>query len=408
MKLNTRKIFIKTNGCIRRSFDGSRLKKYFELNGCEIINKPKKADYIIFISCSVKKNREEESLKKINKLSRYKAEVIVGGCLPDIAPNKFRQEFKGKFFSSKNINKIDDIFNDFKVKFPDVPDDPVFEISSPIRDPFKVRLINKMSSFREFYKNPLHYSEQFFNKESQNKQQEHNTHAYMRIGYGCLGNCSYCSVKKALEPFKSKPLDECLREYKELLDKGYRSFTIMSPDTGSYGLDIGSSLPELLDSFSDVDGSLNIKWNVIDLNPRWILKYQIQFLKKIISGKITGLLVPIQSASNRILKLMNRYDRIEHVGNALMEFRSQNPNLYLRTHAIIGFPTETERDFLKTIDFIKKIKFNHVDLLLYYEAEGTVSSKLANKVEKEIAKSRIKRAYKILKNEGMGLDCDDI
>ena len=382
------KIFITTNGCIRRAFDLTRLKKYFELNNCTLVKSPKKANYLILITCSVKQNKEQESLRLIKKYKKYSGELIVAGCLPDIAPAKFKAQFAGRYFTSKNLAAVDSLFPDFKIKLADVPRDPMFATSSPFKDPFKIRLAKKIKNLIQPTPPP--------------------SHAYLTIGVGCTGNCSYCSVHKSFEPFQSKPLKECCAEYQKLIDSGYRSFTIMSPDTGSYGIDMHSSLPELLDKFAEMNKGLDIKWYVIDLKPCWILKYKDEFIKHLQADRIHHLLVPIQSASPRLLRLMHRYDKIDNIAETLKEFKKIKPDLELRTHMMIGFPSETEQDFSTTLDFVASIPFNHADLLKYYDASGTKSSQMTDKVPDKVAIQRIRQAVKFLKAHDINYDCDDI
>lgn len=120
--MNRKKIFITTNGCPRRNLDSMRLSKYFKANHCTIVMSPEEANYILFVTCSFKQSKENESFKYIEKYLKYKGELIVLGCLPDIAPNKFKRKYKGKYLSTRTLEDIDKLFSSFKIKFKEIPD----------------------------------------------------------------------------------------------------------------------------------------------------------------------------------------------------------------------------------------------------------------------------------------------
>lgn len=108
--------------CARRDLDCTRLANFFTANGFRLTNNPKKADYIIFVTCSFMKIKEEECFKEIKRLQGYRGRLIVVGCLPDISPKRFHNSFHGEYIETRNLEKIDEIFKHFKIKFRDIPD----------------------------------------------------------------------------------------------------------------------------------------------------------------------------------------------------------------------------------------------------------------------------------------------
>lgn len=405
------KIFIFNNNrqCEGRGLDASRLARYFGSNNCDIVKKPKIADYIILFTCAYNNVIEEQNLELIDKFKRYKykGELIVAGCLPEIAPEKLKKIFKGRSVVTKNLCEIDRIFAGFKTKFFEVPDANKCLFSpSSVPAPLSIRIKESLIPLRKllkqhefsklFYYNCLRFAKNnlisriSLIKTSINKiRREENAYSILRIGTGCLGNCSYCGIRNAIGRLKSKPLDDCLKEYRKLLEMGHRDFEIGSEDTGAYGLDLNSSLPELLDKMSGMDKSLEVSWFVVSLKPLWMLKYKSELLKIIKEGKIKYLECPVQSGSERILKLMNRYSNIKEIVATLLEFKNAYPDIGLITHIIVGFPSEIEDDFFATMDMIKKVNFRVVLPFLYCDKEMSMASTMNGKLDEETIDKRL-------------------
>lgn len=362
----SKKIYIICNGCSRRALDTSRLIKYFELNNYSIVENAEDADQVIFVSCAFNKRKEEQSFEIIDSLKGEK--LIVVGCLPAIAPARFGGIFKGRFIITKNLNDIDQLFSDFKIKFSSIPDANFLPPSHTI-------------SVSPLDKNP--------------------SLAYLRISHGCLGNCAYCIFPRSIGRLRSKPIDICLTEYKGLLEKSWKKFLITADDTGSYGLDINSSLSDLLDRLAGIDENSKVSWCIEELHPNWVIKYRADLLKRIKEKKLTGLGCAIQSGSDRIINSMNRGGTSEEIIKIFLEFRRANPKLQLYAHIIVGFPSETDADLHATLNLIKKIRFNKVLIFAYSDMEGTISSKMEDKVEHHIIIERIKIVVDFLTRENI-------
>jgi len=391
-----RKIFIFTNGCTRRKLDVEKLKKYFTLNGCKITQRIKDADLVIFVSCGFIKQREEESLKIIEQIKNYKKELIVAGCLPEIARDNLDKIFKGRTISTKNLKNIDIFFKDFQWKFSNISDANTvsFSISS-------LYLILKTKSFLQLL------SQNCFNLIKETIRgviwskfcSKKSSPCFLRISQGCLGNCAYCSIRKAIGILKSKPQKECLEEYKKLLKKGYKTFVILGDDVGAYGLDMNTSFSSLLEALSKIDQDLSVKWFIKEMNPRWIVKYSSELFNFIKNRKISYMLCGIQSGSDRILKLMNRDPISKETKKVLKKLKKVNPSLKLSAQIIIGFPSETEKDFFQTLHLIKEVRFDEVFIYPYSEQKGTLAAQLPDKIPTKIKQQRTKQALNFLKKE---------
>jgi len=200
-------------------------------------------------------------------------------------------------------------------------------------------------------------------------------------------------------PHISKSIESCVNEFKEGISLGYKTFLLSGDDTGAYGIDNLSSFPELLYKIirlKETQYEIEIK----GLNPVWMVKY-IDDLEKILkSERINKISCPIQSASSRILKLMNRYSNVEKIKDAFLRLKKAYPKLKFSTHIILGFPTETMEDLEKTISFLDDIEFDYVLIFTYVEIPGAKSEMIEPKIPKDIMEKRLKYLKKHLKKEG--------
>lgn len=379
------------------------------LNGCRITTNAKKADYIIYVTCSFKKTEEEECFRYIQKFSRYRGELIVAGCLPAIAPSRLKQEFPGRFLITKDLNEVDNFFPSFRTKFIETEDANKILFQPP---PFYFRLyssIKKLFLKSELIKKLLKQYLPFACTNMFNRREyPHLGAVYLRISNGCLGNCTYCSDRKAIGNLISKPIDICRQEYKNLLEKGCRKFVFIADNVGMYGIDCNSSLPQLFQALSDVDRGINARWHIQHLHPNWLVKFKSEFLKLVKEGKIESILCPIQSGSNRILRLMNRHYNIEEISDLFHLLKAANVNIRIYSHIMLGFPSETENDFLATLQVLKDTRFCHVAIFPYYDCYDTIASKMEYKVDKKTIFERVKKTIDFLNHENLSWHCNDV
>ena len=209
-----------------------------------------------------------------------------------------------------------------------------------------------------------------------------------------MGNCSYCAIKFAAGTLESKPIGEILLEFKKGLSQGHRLFTLIAGDTGCYGIDIGTSVVELLTDIFKIDGAY--KLIVKEFNAQWLIKYHSELETLLTSNydKIDYIIVPVQSASDKILRLMQRPYKIENVKRCIRNLKNKIPQLKISTHIMAGFPGETEEDFQKSVDFIREFAFPYVDIYGYEDRPRTQASKLEGKIPQEVIDRRIKKLRK--------------
>lgn len=223
----------------------------------------------------------------------------------------------------------------------------------------------------------------------------------IRISWGCNCSCAYCGIRNAIGKHISKPIDQCLRKFKKGLAKGEKHFMLNRDDIGSYGVDIKFSFSDLMDKMTSVPGDYKI--SITNLNPQWIVK-NIDKLEDIFKrGKIVRIGAPMHSSSSRILKLMNRFHNVEKITNALLRLKKSYPKLSIHTHIMLGFPTETEEDFQKTLSFIKNSNISAGQFFPFSLKSDTEAENIGPKIPDEEVDKRLKDAKILLKNSGYAI-----
>jgi len=386
-----KKVYVNTNGCEMRSLEATKICNYFQKNGYKLIYKPQKADLIIFVTCGVVKRNVNDSLKKIGELKKHPGKLVVMGCLPATNKEEISKIFNGKIISTQNLDDIDKLFPENKIKFNELEDANIL-----IKD-FKQYRTNQhfYDKLKEIIKN---YGYKIFFTKYSILYHEYTKKPYViKISNGCLSNCTFCVVKKAIGELKSKPIETCKKEFVKGLNQGNKYMLITADDTGSYGLDIDETFPRLIDNLTKVPGDYEIF--IRGLRPKWISKYIDELEEVFKRNKITRLDVTLQSGNSRILKLMKRYSDTEKIKENLSKLKKSSPNLKIDIHYMLGFPTETREEFLENLEYILEIKPNSGTILPFSNMPNIKSEKIEPKVSKEEIKYRLNYAAKFLKKE---------
>lgn len=406
-----KKVYIYTEPliCRRRALDAKKISEYFLKNHFEIVNNPKDADIIIYFTCASADETVDNSMYKINEFKKYKAELIVAGCLPVVEIEKLTKIFNGKTLGTKDINQIDVLFPENKIKFNELEDANILFKDDNDRKPYgAIKKIFWESKFIKhvYLKIRSYVLRKTFGENSFTYMILETDQFHIRISWGCPSNCSYCTIKKSTGTFHSKPLEQCIDEFKKGLSEGHKSFIITADNTGAYGIDIGSSFSELLDKLTQINGEY--KLSIRDFDPRWLVRYIDDFEEIFKKNKVIILDVPIQSASERILKLMNRYSDVEKMKDVFIRLKSLFPNLTVCTHVIVGFPTETIEDLKKTFDFITEVGIDAGQVFPFSVKEGTEAERIEPKIPKKVISERMRYAKKYLQRAGYNIHMTNI
>ncbi|MDD2199447.1 MAG: radical SAM protein, partial [Bacteroidales bacterium] len=398
-----KKVYISTPfcHCSLRKLEAEKLRNYFSINNYTLVDNIEDADFHICVTCAVTKANLNNHIEYFKTIANSSGELIVAGCLPGTNPKELKQVFSGKVIVTKDIADIDKFFPDFRIKFTEVPEVYFYDIGA--FHMFTDDTVNQ-SYFNLLCK--YGFSKTFFSKINRkrqandfyrnNKNLNVSEPCFVKISSGCANNCTYCNIRDAIGKIKSKSIENLCVEYRSLIEEGNRNFHFIAEDLCSYGLDIKSSLGDLLTALSEVDYNYDVKWTLNGVNPNW-LSHNYKEFASLFKSKIWEIMIAVESGSDRLIELMNRKYVISELEETLINLRKINPGFRINSLFILGFPSETEEDFQSTINLIKNVKFDSVTLTNYSEFENRATAKIFPKVDAETIYERRKRAEDVLK-----------
>ncbi len=327
------KIHIKTFGCTANKADSHRIMQLLTSQGHVFIDNPDSADLVVVNTCTVTQTTQQKVLKYINSVSDLGKDVVVAGCLPAAQPDTLT----GIDSPSVTPASLDDIkyivgsniVGSNGIIAPALYDVPIMEGITGI----------------------------------------------VSISQGCVGQCSYCIVKQARGKLVSRPVPYIVDEIRLLVRHGAREIQLTSQDTSAYGMDMGVRLPELIRDVTAVEGDYMIRVGM--MNPSTVIDIIDDVIESFKSPHIFKFLhIPIQSGSDKVLQHMNRKHTSEEFKYIVDTFRNNFPGMVISTDFIVGYPTETEQDFIYTLELLKEIRPQKVNITRYSSRPNTHSSKL--------------------------------
>ena len=351
-------------------------------NKFNIVNDPKQADIIVVNTCGFIDSAKEEAINTILEMSEYKKKrckyLIAMGCLVQ------------RYF--ENLPKLlpeVDLF----LKISDYPtllekiDNMINGKKDSNNDNSNKKQKNTKKSIEQL---PMFDEEDYLSRTVSTGA----NYAYLKIGEGCSNMCTYCAIPYIRGLFVSRPMEDIIKEAKEIAKHGIKELIIIAQDTTKYGVDLygESKLPELLEEICKID---EIKWiRFLYSYPEGITDKLIEVVKK--NDKIAKYFdIPIQHISNKILNKMNRKTSKENIKNLILKIRKEIPNVILRTSLIVGFPNETQEDFDELYNFVKWAKFDKLGVFEYSKEEGTPASLMPNQVHHKTKKSRYNKIMQL-------------
>lgn len=211
--------------------------------------------------------------------------------------------------------------------------------------------------------------------------------AYLKIGDGCDNCCTYCAIPKIRGRMRSRTIEDCVNEARELAQNGVRELIVVAQDTTAYGTDIygKSKLCELLKQLCNIDG---IKWiRTLYTYPERITDELLTLIAN--QEKLVKYLdIPIQHVNADILKRMNRRGNVESLTALVNKIRAAVPGITLRTTLITGFPGETDEQYEQLHDFVKKAKFDRLGCFTYSAEEGTIAAEYTDQIDEQTKQDR--------------------
>ncbi|SCI98761.1 Ribosomal protein S12 methylthiotransferase RimO [uncultured Clostridium sp.] len=360
------KIALESLGCSKNLVDAEIMMGILNRKGYKLVGDFEEADIILVNTCGFIESAKQESIDTILDLAQLKETgnlklLIVTGCLAQRYSNELQAE----------IPEIDAIVGTGSYQ-------QIDEIIAGLEKENNIISLNDI----EFA----------YNEDLPRYVTTPDYMAYLKIGEGCDNHCTYCIIPKLRGKYRSRKMEDIIREAKELASNGVKELVVIAQDTTKYGIDLYGEvkLPQLLEELAKIEG---IKWiRIMYSYPESITEELVKVIKKY-DNICNYFDMPIQHASNKVLKLMNRHTTKEDIKSKVDMIRSYIPDATLRTTIIVGFPGETEEDFNELVQFAKDVEFDRLGAFTYSREEDTAADKLPNHIEEDI---KLKRRDKLM------------
>ncbi len=360
------KYHIITYGCQMNLHESEKIAGVLRRMGYEETETKEDADIIVFNTCCIRENAENHAFGNIGALKKLKKEkpsllIIVGGCMTQ---EKGKTEILAKKFPF-----IDVMFGTLNLE----------ELESLIEQKRKAkkRVVKIREKEGEIVENLEPYRTSYPN-------------AWVNITYGCNNFCSYCIVPYVRGRERSRKAENIVAECEKLIAQGYKEITLLGQNVNSYGADgsTGATFAELLDKVASIDGKFRLRF--MTSHPKDFNEDVVKVMQK--HRKIMRLVhLPVQSGSNAVLQAMNRrYTREKYLAEVKM-LRSYFPEAEVTTDIIVGFPGETEEDYLQTEALVKEVDFASAFTFVYSKRTGTKAATMDGQIPEDVQKDRIMR-----------------
>ena len=361
-------IFFVSLGCDKNLVDSENMLGILHEHGYQITNEELKADIIIINTCCFIHDAKQESIQTILEMAEYKKSgvckaLIVTGCLAERYKDEILEE----------IPEVDALLG--TSSFTDI-----LRVIEEITDGLK------HSHFAPLDILPKSTSRRMLTSGSYS--------AYLKIAEGCDKHCTYCIIPQIRGSFRSVLMEDLLSEAKYLAEQGVKELNLVAQETTMYGKDLygKKTLPRLLQELCKIEG---IQWiRILYCYPEEITDELIQTIKT--EPKICHYLdLPIQHASDRILKLMGRNTNKADLMNIIRTLRERIPDIVLRTSLITGFPTESQEEHEELMEFVSEMRLERLGVFTYSKEDNTPAAKLKPQITAKIKKQRQKEIMKL-------------
>lgn len=361
------KIGVVSLGCPKNLVDSETMLGLIHEENYEITNNPSEAEIIIVNTCGFIESAKEESINTILQMAEYKKSgsckyIIVTGCLSQ----RYAEELFSELPEADAIAGVE-VYDEIGSIIKRVMNGERFimlERSKP-----DVIYTSKETFLPRILTTPSYT-------------------AYLKIAEGCDNCCSYCAIPKIRGPYRSKPMEQVLKEAKALAANGVKELIVVAQDTTRYGEDLPGGKLLLADLLKELNKIESLKWiRVMYCYPNNFTDELIETFASL--DKVCKYVdLPLQHASNRLLASMNRYDTREEVETLLAKLRKRIPGIVIRTTFIVGFPGETDADFEELKEFVEQQRFENAGVFAYSQEEGTVAGAMPNQIPDEIKQER--------------------
>lgn len=350
-------VTIYTLGCKVNTYESNVMMEQFQKLGYQYVKE--NADVAIINTCSVTNTASRKSVKMIHQAIRKNpnAVIVVCGCMSQVATEEI-----------KNIEGVHIVLGNWGKS----------QIPSFVETYFRTK--QQIVAVKELEEVPF---------ECMQLENFNRTRAFIKIQDGCENFCSYCIIPYARGHVRSKSKEEIIQEANSLIQHGHHEIVLTGIHTGHYGSDLKDyHFSDLLYDLLKLDGLERLRISSIEMNE---ITDEVIALMKEYPVLVDHMHIPLQSGCDKILTLMNRKYQLKDFEQKLRDIRAVRPEISITTDVIVGFPTETEKDFEETLDTVKRFAFSKIHVFPYSRRKGTVADEMDGQIDERIKKERTKR-----------------
>jgi tRNA-2-methylthio-N6-dimethylallyladenosine synthase len=362
-----KKYCVVTYGCQMNLHESEKISGILSGMGMSAVNEPENADVVVFNTCCIRDTAERRALGNIGKMKELKKKnknllIVVTGCMTQ--QNGFAENMKERY------QYVDVILGTHNI--------------SDLENQIRIRLEKKKRVAAVLD------TDGYIDDETTPVTRTSFPNAWVNINYGCNNFCTYCIVPYVRGRERSRDMKSIISECEKLIKDGYKEITLLGQNVNSYGNDVPDenvNFANLLREVAKIDGKFRIRF--MTSHPKDLTEDVVKAIRD--NDKIcNNIHLPIQAGSNSVLKNMNRRYTREHYLGLIDMIRRYLPDCGITTDIMVGFPYETEEDFLDTMDIVEKVRFSTAFTFIYSVRKGTKAAEMPQ-IPYEIKQNRIKR-----------------
>ena len=362
-----KKYCVVTYGCQMNLHESEKISGILSGMGMSAVNEPENADVVVFNTCCIRDTAERRALGNIGKMKELKKKnknllIVVTGCMTQ--QNGFAENMKERY------QYVDVILGTHNI--------------SDLENQIRIRLEKKKRVAAVLD------TDGYIDDETTPVTRTSFPNAWVNINYGCNNFCTYCIVPYVRGRERSRDMKSIISECEKLIKDGYKEITLLGQNVNSYGNDVPDenvNFANLLREVAKIDGKFRIRF--MTSHPKDLTEDVVKAIRD--NDKIcNNIHLPIQAGSNSVLKNMNRRYTREHYLGLIEMIRRYLPDCGITTDIMVGFPYETEEDFLDTMDIVEKVRFSTAFTFIYSVRKGTKAAEMPQ-ITYEIKQNRIKR-----------------
>lgn len=362
-----KKYCVVTYGCQMNLHESEKISGILSGMGMSAVNEPENADVVVFNTCCIRDTAERRALGNIGKMKELKKKnknllIVVTGCMTQ--QNGFAENMKERY------QYVDVILGTHNI--------------SDLENQIRIRLEKKKRVAAVLD------TDGYIDDETTPVTRTSFPNAWVNINYGCNNFCTYCIVPYVRGRERSRDMNSIVSECEKLINDGYKEITLLGQNVNSYGNDVPDenvNFANLLREVAKIDGKFRIRF--MTSHPKDLTEDVVKAIRD--NDKIcNNIHLPIQAGSNSVLKNMNRRYTREHYLGLIDMIRRYLPDCGITMDIMVGFPYETEEDFLDTMDIVEKVRFSTAFTFIYSVRKGTKAAEMPQ-IPYEIKQNRIKR-----------------